>query len=291
MDLTMDLTLQLAYRPPLATGPLLSFLAQRAIPGVEEVDGATVRRAVRTRDGRPAVMALALHPTKHLVTIDVSLGETPEPGIVRGGRRMLDLDADPAAIDDVLTGDPALRPLVRRTPGIRLPGTTDEFELLVRAVLGQQVSVRGARTVAARIAARFGTALDRPAGTITHLFPTPERLADAPPGDFGVPAGRAETIRQLAGLVAAGTLDLSATADQAKTLQTLGEVPGVGPWTTAYLAMRGLRDTDAFPAGDLWVRRGFEALGMGAKPAEIRARAEGWRPWRAYAVMHLWHMA
>jgi AraC family transcriptional regulator of adaptative response / DNA-3-methyladenine glycosylase II len=204
-------------------------------------------------------------------------------------RRALDLDADPEAIDEGLSSDPRLAPLVARLPGIRVPGTFDGFELVVRAIFGQQVSVAGARTSLGRLVTTAGTPLERPDEAITHLFPTAEQVAELPPEAFGMPRARAETIRRVAALVSDGQLDLSGDAPREETLSALGELPGIGPWTLAYVAMRALRDPDAFIAGDLGVRKGCEALGLGATPNAILERAERWRPWRAYAVMHLWH--
>ena len=284
------MTLRLSYRPPLAAGPLISFLGDRAIPGVEATDGSTFRRSLRTEDGHAAVIALTPCPTEHEVTLDVTVDENFRLGdVVHTVRGLLDLDTDPSAIDAVLGADPVIRPLVRRTPGIRLPGSADGFELAVRAIVGQQVSVRAARTMLGRIAQMYGTPLDPSAGTVTHLFPTAEQLAEAPFEGCGLPGGRTETLRRLADLVRIGKLDLSGASDPAGTLHALGEIRGVGPWTTAYISMRALRDPDAFPAGDLGVRRAFEALGLPGTPARILEHAERWRPWRAYAVMHLWN--
>ena len=285
-----DLAARLAYRPPLAIDTLLSFLGARAIPGVEHVDRTTYLRSIRTNDGHTAVIAATPHPTDHHIRLDVSSDrESGMEDLVEAARRIFDLDADPTAIDAALGTDPALRPLVRKTPGIRLPGSADGFELAVRAVIGQQVSVKGARTIAGRLAARFGTPLERPIGPLTHLFPSPEQLAELLTADLGMPASRAGTIRRIARLVAAGELDLTGGADLHQALRMLRDVPGVGPWTSAYVAMRALRDPDAFPWSDLGVRHGFEALGLPSEPAAIRERAERWRPWRAYAVMHLWN--
>ena len=281
--------LRLAFRPPFASDALLSFLAARAIPGVETVEGSSYRRSIRTRDGAAAVMALTPHPTDHHVTLEMSIVEIPElGGIVQAARRAFDLDADPAAVDELLVADRKLRPLVRTTPGMRLPGTVDGFELAVRAVLGQQVSVGAARTLAGRLTHRFGTPLARPAGEVTHLFPAPGELAEESMNGLGLTTGRVETIRRLAEMVAVGKLDLTGSADLGDTLAVLREIPGVGAWTAAYVAMRALRDPDAFPVGDLGIRRAFEALDLPSGPASIRARAERWRPWRAYAAMHLW---
>ncbi len=170
-----------------------------------------------------------------------------------------------------------------------MPGAADGFELAVRAILGQQVSVRAARTFAGRIAAANGTPLERPVDGITHLFPTAEQLAGSSLASLGLTTARAGTLAQVAELAAAGDVDLSGTADPAATAARLLAVPGIGPWTIAYVSMRALRDPDAFPVGDLGVRAGFRALGLPSAPAAMRAHADRWRPWRAYAVMHLWH--
>src|SRR3954453_2455580 len=194
-------------------------------------------------------------------------------------RRLLALDADPVAVDDVLSADPLLAPLVSRRPGIRVPGTVDAFELAVRAVLGQQVSVGAARTFAARLVAQCGKPLDAPRGSLTHSFPTAETLADHPLDGVGLTGSRAASLRALADAVASGRVSLDATADREQARAALLALPGIGPWTGEYIAMRALRDPDAFPATDLVLRR---ALGTST------VRAESWRPWRAYAAMHLW---
>jgi AraC family transcriptional regulator of adaptative response / DNA-3-methyladenine glycosylase II len=267
----------------------MGFLGDRAIPGVESFDGTTFARAVRTPVGRPAVLALTSSPRRNEVMLRIAADGPVDPELVLIARRLFDLDALPAAIDDVLSADPALRPLVRATPGIRLPGAADGFELTVRAILGQQVSVRSARTFAGRIAESMGTPLERPFDGVTRLFPTAEQLSASSLGSLGLTKARAATLRRVAELVAAGQLDLSGTTDPEGTVERLLAVPGIGPWTVAYVSMRALRDPDAFPVGDLGVRLGFEALGLPSSPAEMRSYAERWRPWRAYAVMHLWN--
>jgi AraC family transcriptional regulator of adaptative response / DNA-3-methyladenine glycosylase II len=268
----------------------MRFLGDRAIPGVESFDGTTFARAVRTSDVRGAVLALTPRPGRDQVTLRVTSAASGEPSeLVPTARRLFDLDARPAAIDDVLSADPVLRPLVRATPGIRVPGAADGFELTVRAILGQQVSVRAARTFAGRVAESMGTPLERPVDGVTRLFPTAEQLSATSLGSLGLTKARAATLRRVAELVAAGELDLSETTDPGITAERLLAVPGIGPWTVAYVSMRALRDPDAFPVGDLGVRMGFEALGLPSSPAAMRERAERWRPWRAYAVMHLWH--
>lgn len=268
----------------------MRFLGDRAIPGVESFDGRTFRRALRTPDDRTFVIGLTPEPTENHVRLDANDVESTEIDRVEPvTRRLLDLDADPAVVDAALAADPTLRPLVRATPGIRVPGAIGGFEVAVRAVLGQQVSVRAARTFAGRLAIAAGIALDKPDEGITHLFPSAEQLARTHLDELGLTRARTATLRRLADLVADGSLDLSASADRGSTLDTLLGIRGIGPWTAAYVAMRALRDPDAFPAGDLGVRLGFEALGLPSTPTAIVERAERWRPWRAYAVMHLWN--
>lgn len=283
-------THRLRFRRPLAMGPLLRFLGDRAIPGVESFDGTTFRRAVRTPNGSPALIHLTPRPD----TDDVALGIDAEDAhavsmLVATARRLLDLDTDPGPITETLGADPSLAPLVRAMPGIRLPGTADGFELSVRAILGQQVSVRAARTFAGRLVEAGGTRLRAPDGAITHLFPSAEQLLDIPLGALGLTTARVATLRQVAELVASDALDLSGTADRETTAARLLDVPGIGPWTVAYVSMRALGDRDAFPVADLGVRLGFDALGLASTPAAMLAHAERWRPWRAYAVMHLWN--
>ncbi len=277
--------LRLPFRAPFAGDTLLSFLGARALQGVEEVEDGTYRRSVRLLAGSAAVIRLM----PDVVAGHVTLNGPEDDALVQSVRRAFDLDADPHAIDAKLADDPKLAPLVARSPGMRVPGTFDGFELVVRAIFGQQVSVAGARTSLGRLVERVGTPLERPSGDITHLFPTPEQVAELPPEAFGMPRARAETIRRVADLVARRELDLSGDSKTEEALQTLGELPGIGPWTLAYVAMRALRDPDAFMVGDLGVRKGFEALGLPSTSKELLARAERWRPWRAYAVMHLWH--
>jgi AraC family transcriptional regulator of adaptative response / DNA-3-methyladenine glycosylase II len=280
--------LRLPYLPPFAADTLLSFLGARAVPGVEEVHDGTYRRGVRAA-GVVAVIAMTPRPLERAVTVEAAAGDVLDlEGLEQRARRAFDLDVDPHVIDAALARDADLASLVRRTPGMRVPGTFDAFELVVRAIFGQQVSVPGARTSLGRFAARFGTPLDPPSGTITRLFPRAEQVAEIGPAALDMPRGRAEAIRRVAELVAAGQLDLSGETPL-ETLRSLGEVRGIGPWTLAYVAMRALRDPDAFLAGDLGVRKGFRSLGLPSGEREILDRAERWRPWRAYAVMHLWH--
>ena len=195
---------------------------------------------------------------------------------------------DPDPITETLGADPSLAPLVRAMPGIRLPGTADGFELAVRAILGQQVSVRAARTFAGRIVEAGGTRLRAPDGAITHLFPSAEQLLDIPLGALGLTTAR----RDPASGGGAGRVRCARSLRDRRSRddrRAAADVRGIGPWTVAYVSMRALGDRDAFPVTDLGVRLGFDALGLASTPAAMLAHAERWRPWRAYAVMHLWN--
>ena len=270
------MTLSLPYRPPLAWDALLAYLAARAIPGVESVGGRSYRRTLRVGDAPIVIEAAHAAP---VVSLTLSPPSAESLGaIVETARRALDLDADPEQVALVLARDEALRPLVERRPGLRVPGAWDGFELAVRAVLGQQVSVRGATTLAGRLVARFGEQLTASEDSLTHTFPRPEQLVDADVAAIGIPGARGETIRRLARAVSTGSLELSSSAPFDETRAALLALPGIGPWTAEYVALRVLRDPDAYPAGDLGLRK------AGATPA----RAEAWRPWRAYAAVHLW---
>jgi AraC family transcriptional regulator of adaptative response / DNA-3-methyladenine glycosylase II len=249
--------LRLDFQPPLDAERLLGFLAPRVLPGIEEVEGRAYRRP---REG------VELRIEERAVTV-VGEGE-----IVGRARSLLDLDADPDAILRSLRGDPLLGGLVARHPGVRVPGAFDGFEVAVRAVLGQQVSVAGATTLAGRLIRAF------------EGFPSAEALADADLEGVGLTRARASALRALGRAVADGVVRLDPGADSAPLL----ELPGIGPWTAAYVGMRALRDPDAIPLSDLGLRRALERLGVDARPAAVAARAEGWRPYRAYAAMHLW---
>jgi len=275
----------LRYRPPLAAEDLLAFLHARAIPGVEEVGDSTYRRSLATPHGT-AVLELTPEPPDERVWLAATFDEDRAlPFVERAARALFDLDADPGVIGRALGRDPVLRPLVRAHAGIRLPGAADGFELVVRAIIGQQVSVAAARTMLGRIVTRLGAPIE---GEDLALFPDAGRLADAPLEELGVVGRRAGAIRRVAGMVAGGEIDLTPNADRDATTGALLEVDGIGPWTAEYVRMRALRDPDAFVAGDLGVRRSLAALGVDPSPRAIVARAESWRPWRAYATMLLW---
>ena len=284
----MAMTVRLAFRPPLDWSGLLGFLAPRATPGVEAVAAGVYRRTIAIGDGAGTIEVRAAAGEPHLL-MRVRLAR-PERllQVVERARRLFDLDADPVPIADHLAGSPELAPLVARRPGLRVPGAWDAFELAVRAVLGQQVTVRGATTLAGRLVRAFGTPLDRAEDGLTHLFPRPEALADADLAALGLPRARAATIRALAGAVASGEVVLDASRGLEDAVARLAAVPGIGAWTAHYIAMRALGEPDAFPAADLGLQR---ALGNSAgrlAPARVAELAEAWRPWRAYAAMHLW---
>jgi AraC family transcriptional regulator of adaptative response / DNA-3-methyladenine glycosylase II len=203
-------------------------------------------------------------------------------------RRLLDLDADPAAVAEHLSRDAIIGHAVRRGPGRRLPGTVDGAELAMRAVLGQQVSVAGARTLAARLVRSLGEPLSSPYDELTHLFPTPASIASAGSAALRMPAARRAAVLGLAGALAAGDVGLDAGADRREVERSLLALPGIGPWTASYVAMRALGDPDAFLPTDLGVRRAFERLGRQGDARTVTALAEAWRPWRAYALHYLW---
>jgi len=210
-------------------------------------------------------------------------------------RRLFDLDADGAVVDAALGADPLLGPLVRATPGLRRPGAVDGTEALVRAIVGQQVSVAGARTILGRLAHESGEALPprlaAVAGGLTHAFPTAVALADRDPVELPMPRARARALVAAASAVDAGHLDLSPAADRAHTRSALLDLAGIGPWTADYVRLRALGDPDVFLPGDLAARRGLAAVGGPGDPAGAAAAAEAWRPWRSYALHHLWWRA
>jgi len=287
------LTVRLAVRPPFDGAGLLRMLASKAVPGLESVDLGSPRptyvRALLLPHGEGM---LALTPAADHVSCRLSLADPRDvvPAVARA-RRLLDLDADSAAVDDVLAADPLLAPLVAAWPGVRVPGAVDGFEIAVRAVVGQQVSVSGARTVTARLVRTYGKPLTAPDQTgITNHFPTPEALAAADPAALPMPRARGRTLVALATAVADGAVDLDVGADREKTTSALLRLPGIGPWTADYVRMRALGDPDVGLTTDLGLRRGLERLGTSGDPRAAADRAAAWRPWRSYAVAHLWHL-
>lgn len=278
-----SLTLTLPYRPPFAFSDLLGFLRERAIPGVEHADERVYRRSF-SAEGRKGILEVQDDAQRASLRLMVrGVAGTELLAIVGRVRALFDLDADPLAIASRLGSDKSLAGLVAARPGLRVPGCWDGLELAVRAVLGQQISVRGARTLAGRIAERWGPLLGSEAASgLSRVFPDATRLAEADLLSVGVTATRARAIRSLASAVASGRLTLSPGADPVDTRRTLLAIPGVGVWTAETIAMRALRDPNAFPATDLVLKRE-----LGARPE----RTKRWEPWRAYAAVHLWRRA
>jgi AraC family transcriptional regulator of adaptative response / DNA-3-methyladenine glycosylase II len=276
----------LPAREPFAGDALVEFLARRAIPGIEEVADGAYRRSLRLEHGLGTV---ELAPAGDHVRASFRLDDPRDlDAAVERCRALLDLDTDPAAVDAALGGDPLLSPLVRSRPGRRVPGAVDGAELAVRAVLGQQISLAGAATLASRLTEAHGEPLERPLGTVTHAFPSADALTAADPGGWPMPRSRQRALHALASALAEGELSLDSAADGEVARARLAALPGVGPWTVEYVAMRALRDPDAFPASDLGVRHALERLGEDARPPAAQRTAGRWRPYRAYAVQHLW---
>jgi AraC family transcriptional regulator of adaptative response / DNA-3-methyladenine glycosylase II len=281
------LRLVLSYRPPFDWPAMLSFLAARAIPGVECVSADAYHRTVGIGEHRGWLSVSAVD-NRNLLAVELATALAPAlPMILARLRNLFDLDARPDIIAAHLAGDSLLAPLVKRQPGLRVPGAFDSFELATRALLGQQVSVRAASTLAGRFAERFGEAIETPLACLNRLAPTAESLSAARRdtlASLGVPKARAESLRNLARVVARREIELDAGVDPIAIVDRLQELPGIGPWTADYIAMRAFRWPDAFPTGDLGL---VKASRLGSARA-LGKVAERWRPWRAYAAMHLW---
>ncbi len=301
---------------PIDLDRMLGFLAARAIDGVESVEGSRYRRTLQLPNGtgivsRPAGEVGGPGRGAGFVECELQLEDLRDlTAAVQRCRRLLDLDADPEAVTGYLSADPVLGPLARGCPGRRSPGHVDGNELALRAVLGQQVSVAAARRLGARLVAAYGKPLERPDGALTHCFPAAETLAATDPATLPMPRARAAALTGLATALASGDLSLDPGAERDLAEERLLALPGIGPWTTAYIRMRALADPDAFLPGDVGVLGALGRLGAlpgvpdvpgvsgvpGGRGPAGRARAaraaaelaEGWRPWRSYAVHHLW---
>lgn len=282
-------TLPLAYRAPLAWAHLLRFLAGRGAVGVEAAEDGRYLRTV-TIGAQQGWLAVA-PPDGSVLRVTLSSSLLPVlPQVLSRLRRTLDLDANAPVIDAQLGRDPRLAALVTATPGLRVPGAFDGFELALRAILGQQVTVKAATTLFGRFARRFGLAITTPHAALTHLAPRAEAIAEASRQqliDLGLTTRRAETISRMAQAVASGALHLEPGPDPEAVMAAMQELPGIGPWTAHYIAMRALRHPDAWPDGDLGL---LAALKL-TSHRELRAAAEPWRPWRSYAALHLWNAA
>ncbi|BDM71229.1 DNA-3-methyladenine glycosylase [Streptomyces nigrescens] len=280
------LALRLPFRRPLNPDNLFGHLAATAVPGVEEWRDGAYRRTLRLPYGH-GIVALAPRPDH----IDCRLALTDLrdlAGAIARCRRLLDLDADPEAVDGLLREDPGLAPLVDKAPGRRVPRTVDADEFAVRAVLGQQVSTAAARTHAGRLVRAHGTPVEDPGGGLTHLFPPATALAGLDPESLAMPRTRRATLLGVIAALASGELQLGVGSDREEARARLAALPGVGPWTVECIAMRALGDPDAFTPTDLGLRRAAAGLGLPHTPAALIRHSAIWRPWRAYAVQYLW---
>lgn len=284
------LSLRLSYRPPYDWEAMLGFLRLRAIAGVESIEAGRYARSIAIGADRGVLLVRPAAGDR--LAAEIFFPRLPAlPAIIARVRRLFDLAADPLAIAAQLGQDPALAPLVAARPGLRVPGAWDGFELAVRAILGQQISVAAATALAGRMTAAYGEALPAEmqglAAGVTHVFPHPAALARVELA--GMPRKRAAALSALAAAVLADPFVLSGRRSLDEAIARLKALPGIGEWTAQYIAMRALREPDAFPHGDIGLMRAL-ADGQGRRPdaAEVLRRAEAWRPWRAYAALHLW---
>ncbi|WP_129293255.1 AlkA N-terminal domain-containing protein [Streptomyces lydicus] len=280
------LALRLPFRQPLNPDNLFGHLAATAVPGVEEWRDGAYRRTLNLPYGHGIV---ALAPRPDHIDCRLSLTDLRDlAGAIARCRRMLDLDADPEAVDGLLREDPLLAPLVDKAPGRRVPRTADAEEFAVRAVLGQQVSTAAARTHAARLVRAHGEPVDDPDGGLSHLFPTSAALAELDPDALAMPRTRRATLTGVIAALCSGALQLGVGSDRDEARERLAALPGIGPWTVECIAMRALGDPDAFTPTDLGLRRAAAGLGLPHTPAALTRHSARWRPWRAYAVQYLW---
>lgn len=286
-----EFSLLLRYKPPYDWPAMLRFLEQRAIAGVEWVAGSTYSRSIALDgvQGQISVQPAAGHALR--ASIRISKLATL-PNIIARLRRQFDLAADPLSIAAHLRTDPVLAPLLKQRPGLRVPGAWDGFELAIRAVLGQQITVAAAIRLAGRLVAAYGQPLSEPGPHLTHVFPTPAALAEADLTSLGMPRSRAATLSRVAAAAIADPDLFGARCDLDEAIGKLRSIRGVGEWTAQYIALRQLREPDAFPAADIGLMRAL-ANDAGRRPSapELLARAQAWRPWRAYAAQHLWASA
>lgn len=280
------LSVRLAVRTPFSYDGLFGHLAATGVPGVEEVRAGAYRRSMRLPSGT-GIAALTPYPDHVRCVLTLTDIRDLTTAIARC-RRLLDLDADPEAVIDVLSSDPALSALVAKAPGQRIPRTVDEHELALRVVIGQQVSTKAARTHARRLVEAYGTPVRDSAGGLTHVFPSSDELATADPEGLAFPRSRQRTFLTLARALADGEVVLDAGCDWDRAREQLLSIRGVGPWTAEVIAMRALGDPDAWPVTDLGVQVAAKQLGLPVDAAGLTTRSARWRPWRAYATQHLW---
>jgi AraC family transcriptional regulator of adaptative response / DNA-3-methyladenine glycosylase II len=282
-------SVRLPARTPFDGEWLLTFLHRRVVPGIEEVIPGGYRRSLALPRG-PGVVDLTPGTDHVEATFVLADGRDLDAAAAACGR-LLDLDRDPAPIAAHLGADPVIGELAGAVPGRRVPGHPNGCELGVRAVLGQQVTVTAGTKLVTRIVAELGTPLPEPVGAVTHLFPEPAAIAALDPDSLPMPRSRGRTLVALAAELAAGRLTLDPAGAPAPTVGALLALPGIGPWTAGYIAMRALRDPDAFTPGDAGVRHGLASLGRDTDPPQVERVSEPWRPYRAYAVQHLWALA
>jgi AraC family transcriptional regulator of adaptative response / DNA-3-methyladenine glycosylase II len=281
------ISLHLGYRPPFDWSRVLAYLGGRAIPGVEKVEGDTYRRTYRLGE-RTGTIEVAHQPAKRALSVRIDgVGPLPVRQLVARVRRLFDLDADPSAISAALGADPIIGPRLARAPGVRVPGAFDPFELAIRAVLGQQVSVKGATTLAGRVVQRCGTPVGVAWDGLSHFFPAPEALAQADLSGLGLTGGRIQALKSLAAACASGDCTLKPGVSLEDSVAQLITLPGIGEWTAQYVALRALGEPDAFPSADLGLRKAAGA-GEVMAPQALERMAEAWRPWRGYAALLLW---
>jgi AraC family transcriptional regulator of adaptative response / DNA-3-methyladenine glycosylase II len=285
------LSLRLPYRAPFHSESIFRFLGDRAVPGVEAWDGVTYRRSMRLNHGN-AVVALSPGPSSpgpNAIMCTLHLDNVADvQAAVQRCRRLLDLDADPDTVEAHFADDPILGPLVRKRPGLRSPGHPDGVELLTRAVLGQQVSVKGARTLAARLVAAVGQPLAAPVGAVTHAFPSAAAIAGCSPAAMAMPGARVRALVQACEQLACGGIVIDAGSDREEISRQLESLPGIGQWTAGYVALRALGDPDVFLPTDVGVRNALRSMGTDGTPKAAAQLADAWRPWRSYALHHLW---
>ncbi|GHO82202.1 AlkA N-terminal domain-containing protein [Dictyobacter formicarum] len=282
------LILRLSYRPPFESATLLTYLGRRALPGVEEVTNRCYRRTISLPQSK-GIIELEPKESANVVLLRLQLSDLSDLSLlVQRCRQLFDLDADPAMIAEVLGADSLLAPLVKARPGLRIPGTMDGFELAVRAIADQWMSVADAQTVLGRLARELGEALDKSVGTLSHFFPSPQLVLTASLREIGVTGKLANALQTLARVVIEEKLVLSRDADREQTIARLLRLPEMRPWTVSSIATRALGDPDAYPLGDPGLQRAFAHHGLAMDTHAIKKHAEAWRPWRAYALHHLW---
>lgn len=284
------ITLRLGVRPPFDIDQVWHWLTIHAVDGIEEVDGAIYRRSLALPHGSGVIELRPPGTGQDWVEARFRLEQFADLGsAVQAAKRILDLDADPRIIDDALRSAPVLGPVVARQPGLRSPGDACGDDAVIRAVLHQQVSVASARGMASRLIKQFGLPLDEPVGSVRAVFPDPASWAAIDPAELGLTRARSETLVRVAAALADGTVDVSPLADRAGTRERLLAIKGIGPWTASIVALRGLADPDAFTTSDLALNRKATELGIANDARTLDEAADAWRPWRSYAMHHLWH--